>query len=106
VGLAAHVRAVRDGGRGRGADDVAHAHDGRDVGRVAPADALDVVGVDRAPVDGRHCLVELARLVDAVGVHGDLDVVGVGNGEGLIDDARVGGGVLVELEAARGRLVL
>ena len=104
--LGHHVPAVGDRRRGRGADDVAHAHDREDVRRVAPADALDVVGVDGAPIDGRHRLVQLARLVDAVGVHRDLDVVGVGDGERLVDHARIARVVLVHLEPARARLDL
>ena len=73
---------------------------------MTAADALDVVGVDGAPADGGHGLVKLAGLVDPVGVHRDLDVVGVGDGQRLVDDARVSGVVLVDLEPARPRLDL
>ena len=47
--------------------------------------ALDVIGVDRPSADRGDRFMKLARLVDAVGVHGDLDVVEIGDGEGASD---------------------
>ena len=52
-----------------------------DVRSVAAACALGVVRVDRPPVDRRDRVLDEARLVEAVGVHGDLHVVEIGDVE-------------------------
>ncbi len=106
VMLGDDVAAVGDGGRRGRADDVADAGDRQDVRGVPAADALHVIGVDGPAGDRGDRLVELAGLVEAVGVHRDLDVEDVGDGERLVDDARIARVVLVHLEAAGARLDL
>src|SRR5207253_7807912 len=51
---------------------------GDDVGGVAPARPLGVVGVDRPALDGGQGVGDEAGLVQGVGVHGDLDAAAVG----------------------------
>ena len=53
-----------------------------DVGRVAAAGALGVVGVNRPALERRDRVVDVARLVQRVGVDRDLDVVRVGDRRG------------------------
>ena len=54
-------------------------------GRVAAAGALRVEGVDRAAVDGPQRGLEVARLVEAVGVQRDLDTHLVGRTQRGVD---------------------
>ncbi len=68
---------------------------------MTAAAPLDVVGVDRPAGDGRDRVLELGRLVEAVGVEGDRDVVGLGEAQDVVDELGVGAVVLVDLEAAR-----
>ena len=68
---------------------------------MAAAAPLDVVGVDRPAGDGGDRVLELGRLVQAVGVEGDRDVVGLGEAQDVVHELGVGAVVLVDLEAAR-----
>lgn len=65
---ATSARVLRDcvyipGGVRRGRDDARLPADGDDVGRVAPASPLAVVGVDGAALKGSHGALQTARLV-------------------------------------------
>mmetsp|Transcript_46019 Transcript_46019/g.107301 ORF Transcript_46019/g.107301 Transcript_46019/m.107301 type:complete len:393 (-) Transcript_46019:666-1844(-) len=75
-----------------------------DVGRVPAAGALRVVCVDRPPADRRERVVDVAGLVERVGVDGDGDVVLVGEGEARVDGGGGRAPVLVQLEAGGARL--
>ena len=75
--------------------------DGDDVGRVAAAGALGVVRVDRPAGDGGQRRVDVAGLVERVGVDGDLHARLVGDGEAGVDRRRRRAPVLVQLEAGR-----
>ena len=101
-----HVEMLVDGvdregarGVGRGREDVGFAADADDVGRVAAAGALGVEGVDRAALEGAQGVVDVAGLVERVGVDGDLDVEFVGDAEAGVDRGGGGAPVLVEFEA-------
>ncbi len=72
------------------------------VDRTAAA-ALDVVGVDRAPVDRRERLFQRRRLTQPVGVERDLDVVAFGRRQRGIDHLRGGAEVLVDLQRTRSK---
>ena len=61
---------------------------------------LDVIGVDRPPGDRRDRVLQLGRLVQAVGVERDADVVRIGEAQDVVDQLGVGAVVLVDLEAA------
>ena len=56
------------------------------VGDVSAAGALDVVRVDRPAGDRGHRVLELAGLVQPVGVQADRDVVRLGHAERRVDD--------------------
>ena len=71
-----------------------------DVGGVAAAGAFRVIGVDRPAVDGGDGVLDEARLVERVGVNGDLNVELVGDGEAGVDCRRRRAPVLVQLQAA------
>ena len=86
--LGGGVDAPRHGRRRRGADDVRLADETDDVGHVAAAAALDVVGVDGPAVDRRDGVLELGALVQPVGVERDAHVVGVGVAQGVVDELR------------------
>ena len=58
-----------------GADHVRLADQPEQVGEVAAAGPLDVVGVDRPAADRGDGVLELRRLVEAVGVEADRDVL-------------------------------
>ena len=84
---------------GRAREDVRLAADADDVGRVAAARALGVVGVDRAALERGDRVVDVARLVERVGVDRDLDVLVLGDVEAAVDRGRRRAPVLVQLEA-------
>ena len=92
--------AVGDGGSGRGAHHVRLAGDPDQVGDVAAAGPLHVVGVDRPAADGLDGVLELARLVQAVGVQAHRHVMGVREPQRRVDDLRVRAPVLVDLQPA------
>ena len=75
------------------------AADADDVRGVPAAGALRVVGVDRAAGDRREAVVDVARLVQRVGVDRDLDVLCVGDAEAAVDRRGRRAPVLVQLEA-------
>ena len=75
----------------------------QEIGNVAAARALHVVGVDGPPGDGRDGVLELGRLVEPVGVERHGHVVTVGVAQRVIDDVRVRAVVLVDLEPASRR---
>ena len=58
------------------------AADADDVGRVAAAGALGVIGVDRAALERRDRVVDVARLVQRVGVDRHLHVEAIGHASG------------------------
>jgi hypothetical protein len=70
---------------------------------VPAAAALDVEGVDRPPAERRVGVLEGERLVEAVRVDGELDVLAVGDVERAADLVRAGGDVLVDLQARAAR---
>ena len=74
-----------------------------DVRRVPAARALGVVRVDRAPADRRDRRLDETRLVQRVGVDGDLHIVVVGDPQRAVDRRRGRPPVLVQLEADRAR---
>mmetsp|Transcript_32922 Transcript_32922/g.86977 ORF Transcript_32922/g.86977 Transcript_32922/m.86977 type:complete len:576 (+) Transcript_32922:30-1757(+) len=101
-----HVQVLVDGvdrERPRGIrgrrDDVGEAADLDDVGGVAAAGALRVVGVDGAALHRRNGVVDEAGLVDGVRVDGDGQVVQVCVGERAVDHRGRGAPVLVQLQA-------
>ena len=69
-----------------------------EVGHVTAAGALDVVGVDGPAGDRRDGVLELGRLVEAVGVERHGHVGPVGEGEGPVDELGECPVVLVDLE--------
>ena len=94
------VDGERPGRVGAGRQHVRQAGDADDVGRMAAAGAFGVVGVDGAAGDGGDGVFDEARLVERVGVDGDLDVEVVGDGQTAVDGGRRGAPVLVQLQAA------
>src|SRR2546425_1456659 len=60
--------------------------------------AFDVIGVDRSPTNRRDCFVELAGLINTIGMHGDLNIIGFGHAQRLVDNTWVAGIVFVYLE--------
>ena len=72
--LVDRVDRERPGRVGRRGQHVRLAADPDDVGRVAAARALGVVGVDRPPGMARDRVLDEAGFVERVGVDGDLDV--------------------------------
>ena len=99
--LGRRVDPERHGRRRRRAQDVRLADEPEQVRHVAAAAALDVIGVDGPAGDRGDRVLELGRLVQAVGVERDGDVVGVGEAQDVVDQLGVGAVVLVDLEAAR-----
>ena len=97
--LGDRVHRVRPGRVRRGGQDVGLAHGPDDVRRVAAAGALGVVGVDGAALEGRQGLLHEARLVERVGVDGDLDVEAVRHRQAGVDGGRRRAPVLVQLQA-------
>ena len=65
---------------------------------MATAGALDVVGVDGPTVDRGDRVRQLGRLVQAVGVQRDADIVRVRICQDAVDQLRVRAVVLVDLE--------
>ena len=102
--LGGGVDAPRHGRRRRRADDVRLADEPDDVGHVATAAALDVIGVDGPAVDRGDRVLELGALVQPVRVERDAHVVPVRVAQRVVDELRVGAVVLVDLEAARAGL--
>jgi hypothetical protein len=94
-------RAERQRRRRRAADHVPLSHDAEQVRHVTPAGSLDVVRVHRAAARRRDGVLELARLVQPVGVEADGDVVRLGDRERRVDDRGICPPVLVHLEADR-----
>ena len=72
-----------------------------DVGRVAAACALDVVGMDGAPCNGLEALFEETELVEGVGVKLDLRMASVGSLKGTVDGCGRRAPVFVDLETRR-----
>ena len=70
------------------------------VGPVPAAAALDVVGVPGAARRDGDRVLDREQLVHAVGVHGQLHVVGVGEVERAAQLLGPGADVLVDLEPA------
>src|SRR5262247_3991822 len=64
-------------------------------------DAFDVIGVNRSPANGRDGFVQLAGLINAISMHGDLDIIGFGHAQRLVDNTWVAGIVLMHLETTR-----
>ena len=104
VVLGDRVPAERQGGVGGGADDVRHARHLQHVRYVPAAAALDVEGVDGAPVEHAQGVLDGQALVQPVAVQGDLDVVLLGDPQRGVERAGVGAHVLVHLEAGRAAL--
>ncbi len=69
------------------------------VGYVAAAGALHVVGVHGPAVDRGDRVLELGRLVQAVGVQRDAHAMRVGVAQHGVDQLGIGAVVLVDLEA-------
>ena len=84
---------------GRARQHVALADDLEEVRRVAAAGALAVVGVDRPAVERGDGVLDVAGLVQRVGVDRDRDVELVGDGQAGPDRRRGRAVVLVDLEA-------
>lgn len=72
-----------------------------DVGRVAAARALGVVRVDRPAADGAERRLDVAGLVEGVGVQGDRHAGRVGDAKAGVDGRGGGPPVLVQLETRR-----
>ena len=85
----------------RAREHVRLAADADDVRRVPAARALGVVGVDRAALERGDRVVDVARLVQRVGVDRDLHVVALGDAEAAVDRRGRRAPVLVQLEADR-----
>jgi len=98
------VHAERDRRRRGRADDRCLADETKQVGDVAATRPFDVVRVDSAAGDRGDRVLELRRLVEAVGVERDRDPAGVGEREPGIDQLRVRPEVLVDLQPDRARL--
>ena len=71
-----------------------------DIGRVATARALGVVGVNRPPFESRPRRLDKARLVERVGMDADLHVEFFGDCQTRINGRWRRTPVLVQLEAA------
>jgi hypothetical protein len=69
-----------------------------DVGCVAAARALRVIGVDCAALERRQRILDEARLVERIGVDRDLHVVLLGDRQAAVDRRRRRAPVLVELQ--------
>src|SRR5215831_6614519 len=63
------------------------------------ANAFHVVGMDRTSANRRDRFVEFTGLVHAIGMHGNLDIVGVRHTERLVNNTRIAGVILVHLQA-------
>jgi hypothetical protein len=98
------VDAERQRGRGRRTQDRRLAHEAQQVGDVAAAGALDVVGVDRPAGDRGHRVLELRRLLEPVGVEAQRQVPRLDVSQHVIDELGVGAVVLVDLEPQRARV--
>ena len=72
-----------------------------DVGGVTAARAFGVKGMDGAPADGLHRVLDKAAFVEGVGVDHDLHVHVIGHGQAAINCAGGGAPILVQLEARR-----
>ena len=72
-------------------------HDAEQVGMAAPA--FDVVGVHRPAVSRRQGVLEVAVLVERVGVQRHRQVGRLGHSETGVHHCRAGTPVLVHLEA-------
>src|SRR5690606_17761149 len=101
-----HVEMLGDGvagvGAGRvggGGDDVVEPAYLDDVGRVAAAGALGVIGVDGAVPEGGNGVLDEAALVEGVGVDHHLHVEGIGDAQAVVDGGGGGAPVLVQLQA-------
>ena len=88
--LGLRAGAERDGGGGRGGEHALAAGERQQVRRVPAAAALDVERVDRAAAERRERVLDRERLVEAVGVDRELDVVAVGEVERAADLLRPG----------------
>src|SRR5690606_2110554 len=84
---------------GGGGDDVVEPADLDDVGSVAAAGALGVVGVDGAVPEGGNGVLDKAALVEGVGVDHHLHVEGIGDAQAVVDGGGGGAPVLVQLQA-------
>ena len=89
------------GGVGAARQDVGQPRHPDDVRRVPAPGALGVKGVDGASGEGPNGVLDEARLVEGVGVDGDLHVVVLGNAERGVNGGGRGAPVLVQLEAQR-----
>ena len=78
---------------------VCHRSHLQEVGSVAAACALGVVGMDSASVDCSDCVFHKASLIESIGVDGHLHVVAVGVFHTCADCRGCGSPVLVDLEA-------
>ena len=94
------VDAERHGRRRRGGEDALAPGERERVGPVPAAAALDVEGVPGAAGRDGERVLDREQLVHAVGVHGQLHVVGVGDVERAAQLLGPGADVLVDLEAA------
>ena len=101
LGLGVH--AERHGRRRRGGEDALAAGQRERVGPVAAAAALDVEGVPGAARRDGDRVLDREQLVHAVGVDGQLHVVGIGDVERAAQLLGAGADVLVDLEAAAAR---
>ena len=99
--LVERVHRVRPRGVGRAGQNVRLAADPDDVGRVAAARTLGVIRVDRPSLERGDRIVDVARLVQRVGVNRHLDVVAIGHGQAAVDGRGRRAPVLVQLEADR-----
>ncbi len=97
--LGGSMDAIGNGRSRRRADDVGLAHEADQVRDVTAARAFDVVGVNRTARDRGDSVLELAGLIEPVGVQRDRDIIGVGEAEHRVDDLRICAPVLVDLEA-------
>src|SRR4029450_5354889 len=57
-----------------------------------------MVGMDRASANRRDRFVEFTGLVHAIGMHSNLDIVGVRYTERLVNNTRIAGVILVHLQ--------
>mmetsp|Transcript_26143 Transcript_26143/g.47483 ORF Transcript_26143/g.47483 Transcript_26143/m.47483 type:complete len:461 (-) Transcript_26143:233-1615(-) len=103
-----HVEVLVDGvprerprGIGRAGQDVRFGNDLDDVGSVSPSRSLRVVRVYGPIAHGAEGVVDVPALVERVRVDGDLNVVGVREGEAGVDGAGGGSPVLVQFEPRR-----
>src|SRR5919109_4945473 len=73
----------------------------QDIGRMAATSALAVIGVDGTAGDRRHRLLEMARLVERIGMDKGLDIVLVSDTQAAIDHRWRDSHVLMHFQAAR-----